>query len=140
MIQYQAKPQRGLFFILPDANHPNRPSQIWAQGDTAGGNNHFWFPCYDFPNDKFSVEMIVTVPADWEAVSNGTLLEVTRQSSGGMRTFHWRQDQPISNYLVSLVAGEFVKRQQKWEVPVTYYVPRGHESDVARTLAGPHAS
>ena len=134
VIQYQAKPQRGLFFILPDANHPNRPSQIWAQGDTAGGNNHFWFPCYDFPNDKFSVEMIVTVPADWEAVSNGTLLEVTRQSSGGMRTFHWRQDEPISSYLVSLVAGEFVKRQQKWEVPVTYYVPRGHESDVARTF------
>jgi aminopeptidase N len=133
-IHYRAKPQRGFFFILPDRNHPNRPAQIWAQGDTAGGNNHFWFPCYDFPNDKFSAEMLVTVPADWEAISNGTLVEVAQQSAVSARTFHWRQDQPVSSYLVSLVAGEFEKQQENWDVPVTYYVPRGHGSEVARTF------
>jgi aminopeptidase N len=44
VIKYHAQPKRGLFFVLPDENHPNRPKQIWAQGDTAGGNNRFWFP------------------------------------------------------------------------------------------------
>jgi aminopeptidase N len=133
-IHYRAKPQRGFFFILPDRNHPGRPSQIWAQGDTAGGNNRFWFPCYDFPNDKFPTEMLATVPASWEAISNGGLVEVAEQPAVGARTFHWRQDQPISSYLVSLVAGEFEKQQEKWAVPVTYYVPRGHGSEVARTF------
>jgi hypothetical protein len=47
VIQYHAQPKRGLFFVMPDGNHPNRPQQIWAQGDTAGGNNRFWFPGYD---------------------------------------------------------------------------------------------
>jgi aminopeptidase N len=133
-IHYRAKPQRGFFFVLPDRNHPGRPSQIWAQGDTAGGNNHFWFPCYDFPNDKFPTEMLATVPAGWEAISNGKLVGVTEQPAAGARTFHWRQDQPISSYLVSLVAGEFERRQQKWTVPVIYYFPRGHGSEVARTF------
>src|SRR5579872_3092793 len=44
VIKYHAQPKRGLFFVMPDRNHPNRPKQIWAQGDTAGGNNRFWFP------------------------------------------------------------------------------------------------
>src|SRR5262249_14670717 len=43
-IRYHAQPRRGLFFVLPDKFHPDRPRQIWANGDTAGGNNRYWFP------------------------------------------------------------------------------------------------
>jgi aminopeptidase N len=134
VIQYHAQPKRGLFFVMPDGNHPNRPKQIWAQGDTAGGNNRFWFPGYDFPNDKATTEMLVTVPSGWETVSNGSLLSVTENRSADTRTFHWLQDKPMSSYLISLVAGEFEKHEDKWKVPVAYYVPRGRGSAVPRTF------
>ncbi len=133
-IRYQAQPKRGLFFILPDDHHPNRPRQIWANGDTAGGNNRYWFPLYDFPNDKATTEMLVTVPAGWEVLSNGKLVGTTGTGGAGARTFHWLQDQPMSTYLISLVAGEFDKRSANWKVPVEYYVPRGRAGDISRTF------
>src|SRR5262249_42762892 len=34
----------------------------------------------------------------------------------------------------SLVAGEFDKRDEKWTVPVEYYVPKGRAADVPRTF------
>jgi len=38
---------RGLTFI---DERPHTPRQIWSQGEDM--DNHFWFPTYDFPNDK----------------------------------------------------------------------------------------
>jgi aminopeptidase N len=133
-VRYHAQPKRGLFFIMPDQHHPNRPQQIWANGDTAGGNNRYWFPGYDFPNDKATTEMLVTVPAGWQAVSNGKLAGATENQQAGTKTLHWVQEQPMASYLVSLVAGEFDRREEKWKVPVEYYVPRGRASDVPRTF------
>ena len=134
VIRYHTQPKRGLFFVFPDKHHPNRPKQIWANGDTAGGNNRYWFPNYDFPNDKTTTEMLVTVPTGWEALSNGKLVAANENKSGGTTTFHWLQDKPMATYLVSLVAGEFDKREEKWTVPVDYYVPRGKGADIPRTF------
>jgi aminopeptidase N len=134
IVKYHAQPKRGLFFVMPDKNHPDRPNQIWAQGDTAGGNSRFWFPGYDFPNNKATTEMLVTVPSGWETVSNGRLLSVTENKSADTKTFHWLQDKPMSSYLISLVAGEFEKHEVNWKVPVLYYVPRGSGSTVPRTF------
>jgi aminopeptidase N len=128
VIKYNTQPKRGLFFVFPDKYHPDRPKQIWANGDTAGGNNRYWFPGYDFPNDKTTTEMLVTVPAGWQVLSNGKLV-----SSAG-NTFHWLQDKPMSTYLISLVAGEFDKGGDKWTVPVEYYVPHGKAADIPRTF------
>src|SRR5229473_2152836 len=33
-IRYEGKPQKGMFFILPDKDYPDRPSQIWTQGES----------------------------------------------------------------------------------------------------------
>jgi aminopeptidase N len=133
-VRYHAQPKRGLFFVLPDKYHPHRPSQIWANGDTAGGNNRYWFPIYDFPNDKTTTEMLVTVPAGWETLSNGRLAGTAEDKRAGTATFHWVQDKPMSTYLISLVAGEFDRREVNWKVPVTFYVPRGRGGDIDRTF------
>ena len=128
VIHYNAQPKRGLFFVFPDKFHPDRPKQIWANGDTAGGNNRYWFPCFDFPNDKTTTEMLVTVPPGWQVLSNGKLAGAEKN------VFHWVQDKPMSTYLISLVAGEFEKGQDRWTVPVEYYVPKGHAADIPRTF------
>jgi len=33
-IRYEGKPAKGLYFILPDKDYPNRPKQIWSQGES----------------------------------------------------------------------------------------------------------
>jgi len=33
-IHYEGKPAKGLYFILPDKDYPDRPKQIWTQGES----------------------------------------------------------------------------------------------------------
>src|SRR3984957_3459977 len=65
-------PDSGLSFIRPDASMPNRPLEVWSYGWPQ--NNHFWFPCWDYPNDKSTSETIITVPEPLSVVSNGEIV------------------------------------------------------------------
>jgi len=114
----------GLTFITPDGL-PHRPRQIWSQGEDH--NNHYWFPTYDFPNDKMTWELVATVPKEDMAVSNGRL--VSDAVSGGTRTVTWRQDRPSATYLVSLIVAPLVRIHDTWQgIPVDYYVYRADSS------------
>ncbi|MDE3151861.1 MAG: hypothetical protein KGL93_06390, partial [Gemmatimonadota bacterium] len=109
---------RGLTFISPDGL-THRPRQIWSQGEDM--DNHFWFPTYDFPNDKESWELSATVDRGDVAVSNGRLVSDVRH--GAQHTMTWREDRPSATYLASLVVGPFAKIHDAWQgVPVDYYV------------------
>ena len=132
-IDYSAHPQAGLYFVGPDKAYPGKPRQIYSQGETE--LNRFWFPSWDYPNDRTTTEMVATVKRPLEVVSNGKLLEVTDRSDG-RRTYHWRMDVPHTVYLVSVAIGEFTKVSDEWRgIPVDYYVPPG-EGDKARRSFG----
>ena len=73
-VQYNCSPKKGMFFNGPDSGYPNKRWQIWSQGEDI--TNHFWFPCYDFPNDKATSEVIATVKKNLAVLSNGNLLDV----------------------------------------------------------------
>ena len=103
-IDYSARPRRGLYFIGPDAGYPDKPLQAWTQGEDE--DSRYWFPCYDYPNDRVTSEVIATVPETFTAVSNGELLSNRHNRGEHTRTFHWRHDVPHSSYLISLAAGE----------------------------------
>jgi aminopeptidase N len=106
----------GLTYIGARAHTPR---QIWSQGEDM--DNHFWFPTYDFPNDKMTWELAATVPTGYEAVSNGALVSDTR-AAGGVHTMTWSQDKPSATYLVSLVVAPLAKIHDSWQgVPVDYY-------------------
>ncbi len=121
-IKYEAKPTKGLYFILPDKDYPNRSLQIWTQGESE--DTRYYLPTYDYPNDRLTTETILTVPAGWLTVSNGKLISVTDAGSG-LKTWTWRESQPSSTYLFTVVAGEFVEAKDAWrDVPVTYYAPK----------------
>ncbi len=108
----------GLTFITSDGM-PHRPRQIWSQGEDH--DNHYWFPTYDFPNDKETWQVVATVPREDMAVSNGRLVSDVRR--GASRTLTWSQDEPASTYLVSLIVAPLVKFHDTWQgVPVDYYV------------------
>lgn len=121
-INYSAIPnRRGLTIFTPTAQEPQRRYQIWSQGETT--TNHYWFPCYDYPNDKATSEMIVTVEDKYTVISNGRLVEV-RNSGKNMKTWHWSIDKPFSSYLVSLIVGEYTELKDKpfKGKPVSSYV------------------
>jgi aminopeptidase N len=122
-IKYEGKPTKGLYFILPDKDYPDRPKQIWTQGESE--DTRYYLPTYDYPNDRLTTETILTVPAEWLTVSNGKLVSTT-DAGGGMKTWTWRESQPSSTYLFTVVAGEFVEVKDTWRnTPVTYYAPKG---------------
>jgi aminopeptidase N len=122
-IRYQGKPSKGLYFILPDKDYPNRPKQIWTQGESE--DTRYYLPTYDYPNDRLTTETILTVPASWLTVANGKLVKVA-DAENGMKTWTWRESLPSSTYLITVVAGEFDEAKQSWRnIPVNYYAPKG---------------
>jgi aminopeptidase N len=122
-IRYEGKPSKGLYFILPDKDYPDRPSQIWSQGESE--DTRYYLPTYDYPNDRLTTETILTVPASWITVSNGKLVGVT-DAGKGLKTWTWKESVPSSTYLITIVAGEFEEVKDSWHgIPVTYYAPKG---------------
>jgi aminopeptidase N len=111
---------RGLTFIKPNAEDPARPKQIWSQGETE--YNHYWFPCYDHPNDFATTEISATVEKPLVVISNGRLVE-TRINKDGTRTFHWKIETPHASYLTSIVVGEYAAVEGVYSgIPVITYV------------------
>jgi aminopeptidase N len=119
-LTFRSTPRLGMYFIAPDAGYPDKPVQVWTQAQDE--DSKYWYPCYDSPNDKQTSEMLVTVPSDWFALSNGRLLEDKLQRNG-TRRFHWYQDRPHSTYLVTLAAGKFARIDGTRDgLTVDYYV------------------
>lgn len=124
-ISYEARPKCGLFFIKPDEKYPNKPYQIWSQGEME--DNRYWFPAYDYPNARVVSEAILHVDERFTALSNGRLLSVKHDKAKREKVYHWRQAIPHVNYLVTVVIGEFDMKEEICDgVPLQYYVPRGY--------------
>lgn len=124
-------PQRGLYFIQPNQDDPDKPTQVWTQGEDE--DSRFWFPCFDYPGQLATSEIRVEVPKPYIAVSNGEL--VNTEDKGDNTIYHWRQNQVHPTYLMTLAVGDFAKIEDRWnEIPVEYYVEKGREDDAKRTM------
>ena len=65
-----------------------------------------WWPCNDRPDDKATVDLEVTVPADLVVSSNG--LEVGRvDHADGTATTSWSSVYPVATYLVVMNVGVY---------------------------------
>jgi aminopeptidase N len=133
-ISYSGAPGSGLHFITVDPAYPERPAAIWTQGEAE--DNHNWLPCYDYPNDRITSEMIITVARPLSVVSNGALVD-TKENPDGTRTFHWKMEHPHSTYLITVAAGEFVAFHDRVEnLSVDYYVNKSVSEATARRFMG----
>ena len=132
-IRYDGQPKKGLYFVLPDKNYPNRPKEVWTQGEAE--DTRYYIPIYDYPNARTTSEMILTVPGTWLTISNGKLVGVQDEPDGN-KTWDWKQSEPLSTYLITAVAGEFVEKKDTWRgIPVRYVVPRGQEDTIDSTFS-----
>ncbi len=126
-----AKPQRGIYFIQPDKHYPNKPTQVWTQGEDE--DSRFWFPCFDYPGQLSTSEIRVRVPNPLVAISNGELIDTTED--GDYKVYHWLQQQVHPTYLMTLAVGDFAEIRDEWKgKAVTYYVEKGREEDAKRSM------
>jgi aminopeptidase N len=127
-----SNPQRGLYFIGPDSHYPNKPVQVWTQGEDE--DSRYWFPCFDYPGQLATSEIRVQIPKPYMAISNGELISV--QESGSDKIYHWSQQEVHPTYLMTLAVGDFAELRDEWQgKPVTYYVEK-NRADQARLSMG----
>lgn len=137
IIEYVAQPEKvviegsaaitsdkGVYFINHKGLDPDKPVQMWTQGETDAAS--CWFPTIDAPNQKTTQEIHVKVDKKFRTISNGKL--VASSSDSFKRTDVWVQDLPHAPYLFALVVGEFSKIEDKLgSMPVDYYVEKEYE-------------
>lgn len=103
-IAYSGSPTMGLYFIPWVPQDPDKIPMIWSQGEAE--ENRYWFPGYDYPNDKGTTSMSVKTPRPNVVVSNGRMIKLD-ENSDGTRTFHWACGVPNSTYLIAVAVGQF---------------------------------
>ncbi len=120
-VTYHAQPEVGLHFRTPEIGYKEGDTQVWSQGEAE--QHRYWFPCYDYPNERFTSEVICHAPEGMEVVSNGSLAGKAKDADG-LIAWHWKQDKPHVNYLVALAAGYFHKIEDKaGALPLAVLVP-----------------
>lgn len=60
-----------------------------------------WFPCWDKPSDKATLDITVRVPTNVLLGSNGRLADST--VTGGSLYYHWVSRDPIATYLMTMI-------------------------------------
>jgi len=124
---------KGLYFINPMGTDKNKPTQIWTQGETEW--NSVWFPTIDKPNQKTTDEISMTVPDQYQTLSNG-ILASQKNNGDGTRTDTWEMNLPHAPYLVMMAVGEYaiIKDSYKGK-EVSYYVEKEY-APLARKIFG----
>ncbi|MBF2064466.1 MAG: M1 family metallopeptidase [Calothrix sp. C42_A2020_038] len=131
-IEYSCcNPQRGIYFIQPDKYYPEKPIQVWTQGEDE--DSRFWFPCFDYPGQLSTSEIHIRLPKPYIAISNGELVNTIVEDD--YCTYHWLQKEIHPTYLMTLAVGDFAEIRDSWNgKPVTYYVEKGREDEAKRSM------
>ena len=128
-------PAEGLIWTLDAPGPAARPPLVYSQGEPE--SNRYWFIGPDFPNARFTSEIILVVPQGFTTCSNGALVEQATlppvaPSTQAYERFHWRLDRPHANYLVSLAVSTFdVVDVGDSHLPMPVCVPKG-QGDLVR--------
>ncbi|MGI8935559.1 MAG: M1 family aminopeptidase [Phormidesmis sp.] len=124
-------PQRGIYFVGPTEHYPDKPVQVWTQGEDE--DSRFWFPCFDYPGQLATSEIRVRVPKKYTAVSNGEL--VSTETEGSDKIYHWKLEKVHPSYLMTLAIGSFDEIKDEWQgKPVSYYFEKGHKAEAKLTM------
>lgn len=132
-ITYTAAPKQGLYFRTPKQGYKASDTHLFTQGEDMDAR--FWFPTHDFPNEKFTSDVICHVPEGMMAVANGRKVSEERDAAG-LKAFHWKQEQPHTSYLVCLVAGYFKGVEEQYKsVPMAFYTVPSQSEWAANSFA-----
>ncbi len=129
-----ARPKKGVYFVDAEKSggETTRDAQIWSQGEAEEA--HFWFPSYDFPDDKATSEEFITVQKDETAIGNGELIE-TFENANDTKTFHYKMLVPHSSYLTSFVVGKYERYSDVYKnIPLGFYLYKTDNASLGFTV------
>jgi len=103
-----------------------------------------WFPCWDEPSDKATVDITAKVPLNVKLGSNGRLQDST--ISGSEISYHWISRDPVATYLTVLTSRTNYKLDiYYWHklsnpydsVPMRFYFNQGEDPSGMEAIIGP---
>lgn len=131
-VRYSAHPEKGLYFRTPDVGWPAGDDQVWTQGEAE--LHRYWFPCYDYPNERFASEVTCHVPQGMTVFSNGVLAS-RDQDAAGLTAFRWVQEKEHVNYLIAMAAGYFHTLEDRMgNLPIGLAVPPSRAAEAKNTF------
>jgi aminopeptidase N len=112
--------RKGLYFIDPLDTDPNKPTELWSQGEVQCSS--VWFPTIDQPNQRMTQEIFLRVPSKYKTLSNGLLINSV-ENNDGTRTDQWKQDKTAPPYLTMIAFADFPVVKDSWRgKDVSYYI------------------
>lgn len=102
-VYYKGVPDTDGFGSFEQTTHNGTPV-VWSLSEPYGAKD--WWPCKQSLDDKIdSIDVFVTNPDTYKAASNGVL--ITKISSAGMKTTHWKHKYPIAAYLIAIAVTNY---------------------------------
>ncbi|MFH1279847.1 MAG: M1 family aminopeptidase [Candidatus Eisenbacteria bacterium] len=98
----------------------------------------YWFPSVDQPCDKVTCDIIATTSLVKTAVANGYLDTVIVDSVQGTKEWHWREEHPITTYLMALSIAKYTAVPDSFDTRIVYYVHNTMSHLTAGTFANVH--
>src|SRR4030095_9398167 len=108
-----------IVFVKINYNHLNvSDGAFYASGggvmtDCEPEGARKWFPCWDKPYDKATIDLIAKVPVNVKLGANGRLNDST--ITGDSLFYHWISRDPVSTYLVVMSA------KVNWKLDIVYW-------------------
>ncbi|POS03103.1 putative secreted protein (Por secretion system target) [Flavobacterium croceum DSM 17960] len=117
-ITYSGTPTGGGFGSFVKSTHNGTPI-IWTLSEPFGARD--WWPCKQDLNDKIeSIDVYITAPSQYVAVSNG-IETTTPVINGSNKTTYFHHGFPIPAYLVAIAVTNYtVYNQTAGNAPNTY--------------------
>jgi aminopeptidase N len=90
-----------------------------------------WWPCIDDVRDKATAEVEITAPPPYVGASNGVLVK-TVTNPDQTTTYFWREDYPLTTYLLSVAVTNYAKFEDTYTaldgrtMPLVFYVYPEH--------------
>lgn len=103
-----------------------------------------WYPCWDQPSDKATVDITAKVPLNVKLASNGRLQDSV--IVGSAINYHWISRDPVSTYLVLLTSKANYKLDIVYwhklsdptdSVPMRFYYNAGENPDAMEAIISP---
>ena len=119
-IAYSGVPPGTGFGSFVQTEHEGVPV-IWTLSEPYGAKD--WWPCKQDLQDKAdSIDLFITTPEAYRAVSNGLLVEELGSEAGTIR-FHWRHRYPIAFYLIAFAVTNYEVYHTSIELPGDITIP-----------------
>ncbi len=136
-VKYGGVPSSGGVFGAPYrvSTHGSPPVPIVYTFSQPYGARHWW-PCKDVPDDKATMDLHITCPTAYTAISNG-VWSATRDNGDGTHTFDWSETYPMVTYLASIcctnyqpASGTYTSQDGLTTMEVAHYLyPENYASE-----------